>query len=256
MSHAVVCARALARLVLLVLSVLFGARPAGAQDSTTVTLMGEVRDFSTEQPIADIAVKLLELGLIDVTDRNGFFSFDSIPAGRWTFEASGLGYSTSVEASDIFPRALLLIRLEPAPIELEGLYVGVVQRLVQRRMAAPSRVYAWEKRELEEVIVPDVGSFVRTRGVARFVPCGGEWSDTDLPNCFIRKGLRVRLRVFIDDVELMPSEGTGRLWSYDPRELWSVEFLPGCRQLRVYTQWYMRMVEEGRTRLAHQLCAG
>ena len=115
--------------------------PSSGQDTTHVQLIGEVRDVSSEEPIAAIAVKILELGRIEVTDRNGFFAFDSIPPGVWTFEASGFGYATNVEASEIGSRSLLLIRLQPAPVELEGLYVSVVQGLVRRRMAAPSRVW-------------------------------------------------------------------------------------------------------------------
>jgi hypothetical protein len=226
-----------------------------AQDTTLVRLIGEVRDFDTEQPLADIAVKVVELGLVDITDRNGFFAFDSLPEGRWTFEATGFGFRTNAEASAVGPRSVLLIRLEPAPVQLEGVYVSVVRDLVRRRMAAPSRVFAWDKAELEAAISPDVGSFVRTRGVAQFVACGGEFAATDLPNCFLsRANLPVRLRLFVDDIEQLAAAGMGRLWSFDPRDLWSVEFLPGCRQLRIYTQHFMEQVEQGRVRLTHVLC--
>lgn len=231
------------------------APPVSGQDTTHVTLVGEVRDYETEQPVADIAVEILELGRVEVTDRNGFFRFDTLLAGPWTFETSGLGYRTNVETSVIGPRSLLLIRLEPEPMDIEGLYVSVVQRLVRRRLAAPSRVVAWERAELGAAIAPDVGSFVRTRGVARFVRCGGEYSETDLPNCFIHRGLPTRLTVYLDDIALPPAEGTSTLWTHDPHDLWSVEFLPGCAQLRIYTRRFMRLVEEGRVRLQHWLCS-
>lgn len=225
------------------------AADAMAQDTARVRLIGEVRDYATEQPIRDIAVRILELDRVQVTDANGFFAFDSVPVGRWTFEASGFGYVTSVEASEIGPRSLMLIRLESAPIELEGLYVSVLQRLVRRRLSVPSRVIAWERAELAEAIAPDIGSFVRTRGVAEFRRCGGEYSDTDLPNCYWWRGDYVRLTVFVDDLPLLSEVGTSTLHAYDPRDLSSVEFLPGCRQLRIYTQRFMRLVEEGRVRL-------
>jgi hypothetical protein len=225
------------------------AAGASAQDTTRVRLIGEVRDYATEQPIRDIAVRILELDRVQVTDANGFFAFDSVPLGRWTFEASGFGYVTSVQASEIGPRSLMLIRLESAPIELEGLYVSVMQRLVRRRLSVPSRVIAWERAELAEAIAPDVGSFVRTRGVAEFRRCGGEYSDTDLPNCFFFRGDNVRLTVFVDDLPLLQAVGTSTLWSHDPRDLWSVELLPGCGQLRIYTQRFMELVEAGRVRL-------
>lgn len=232
------------------------ASGAAAQDATRVHLIGEVRDVSTDQPVRDIAVRIVELERVEVTDANGFFAFDSLPVGTWTFEAAGFGYETSVEASEIRPRSLLLIRLQPAPVELEGLYVSVMQRLVRRRLAAPSRIVAWDRAELAEAITPDVGSFVKRSGAAAFVQCGGEFSDTDLPNCFVHRGVPVRLQIFVDDLPLLPALGTSMLWAYDPRDLWSVEFLPGCRELRIYTQRFMRLVEEGRVRLKHQVCVG
>lgn len=228
--------------------------PVAGQSTETGRLVGEVRDIETEQPISGIAVKVLELGRIDVTDRNGFFSFDSIAPGLWTFEASGFGYVTNVEASEIGPRSLLLIRLESDPVQLEGLFVSVTQGLVRRRMAAPSRVVSWDNDELAVALAPDIGSFVKTRGVAQFVLCGDEFSETDLPNCFIHRGRPTRLSLYLDDHVLPRREGMSRLWAYDPRDLWSVEFLPECAQLRVYTRHFMELVESGRVRLTPFLC--
>lgn len=238
----------------LIVLLLATAGPVAGQDTTFVRLIGEVRDFTNEQPISDATVKVLESGRIELTDRNGFFAFDSVPPGTWTFEVSAFGYETSVEASPVAPRSLLLVRLRPAPIQVQGLYVSVVERLVRRRMAAPSRVFAWDRTELEPAISPDVGSFVRTRGVAEFVSCGGELSPNDLPNCFMSRGRPTRLRIFLDDIEQMDAIGTANLWAHDPRDLWSVEFLPGCRELRVYTRRFMELVSAGRVRLRPMVC--
>lgn len=228
--------------------------PVGAQDTALVTLIGEVRDITNDQPVEAAAVKLLELDLMRTTDRNGFFSFVDIPPGRWTFEVSQLGYATSLEASEITANNVLLIRLETRPIEISGLYVSVVQRLARRRMAARSRVIAWEKAELAEAISADIGSFIRSRGVAQWVACGGEFTASDLPNCFLFRGAPTRVRLFVDDIEMLNAEGMGRLWAYDPRDLWAVEFMPGCHELRIYTRQFMELVQSGRVRLLHQLC--
>lgn len=224
--------------------------PALAQNVPHVTLMGEVRDFASERPIPDIAVKIVELARVQVTDGNGFFAFDSLPQGRWTFEASGLGYETNREASEVKPRSILLIRLEKDPVQLQGLHVTVTQGLARRRMAAPSRVVPWDRAELDRVISSDIGSFIRREGVAEWTTCGGEFSANDLPNCFIYRGLPVRLQVFVDDEPVPIAEGTSRLWAYDARDLWSVEFLRDCGQLRIYTGMFMEAVESGRVRLA------
>ena len=232
----------------------FAPTSVHAQDTATVRLVGEVRDYATERPLPDIAVKILELDRVTLTDRNRFFAFDDLPQGRWTFEASGFGYSTNAEASEVGPRSLLLIRLQSAPVQLEGLYVEVVQRLAQRRMAAPTRVWAWDRPELEVAQAPDVGAFVYRSGVAQFVRCGGEFSETDLPHCYMHRGQTVRLRVILDDEPVLSAVGTSQLWALVARARWGVEFLPSCRQLRVYTQQFMEWVEGGRVRLKPALC--
>ena len=112
--------RATAPLLLAFLGAI-SARPAVAQDSTRVRLMGEVRDVANEQPVEGAAVKVLELGRVETTDRNGFFAFDSLPVGTWTFETSQFGFKTNTEASTIAPDNFLLVRLQAKPIELEGL---------------------------------------------------------------------------------------------------------------------------------------
>ncbi len=230
------------------------ASGAGAQDTMEVRLVGEVREYSTDRPLADIAVKILELDRVALTDRNGFFAFDDLPLGRWTFEATGFGFATNTEASENGPHSLLLIRLESVPVEIEGLFVSVVQRLVRRRLAAPSRVWAWDRPELEVARAPDVGAFVYRSGVAVWVPCGGEFAETDLPNCYMHRGQARRVSIFLNDEPVMGAVGTSQLWAFDPRDLWSVEFLPSCRQLRVYTRQFMEWVEEGRVRLKPSLC--
>lgn len=236
------------------LVVLTGASPLSAQDSPLVRLMGEVRDVANELPIEGAAVKILELDRAAMADRNGFFVFDSLPSGTWTFETSQFGFRTNTESSTIAARSFLLVRLEAAPIELEGLYVSVVEGLVERRLAVPSRVVAWEKEDLSSAIAADIGSFVRRRGVVPFVTCGGEFSVNDLPNCFLHRGLVKRLRIFLDDIEVPSAIGTTNLWAMDPRDLWSVEFIPSCAELRLYTQDFMRRVESGQVRLAPALC--
>lgn len=106
----------------------------------------------------------------------------------------------------------------------------MMQQLTRRRLAVASRVVAWERDELGAAIAADIRSFVRTRGVAQFIRCGGETSDTDLPNCFLLKGRPVPLKVFVDDLLQLRAVGTSTLWALDPRDLRSVEFLPECRQ--------------------------
>lgn len=123
-------------------------------------------------------------------------------------------------------------------------------------MGTPVRVLAWDRAELEEIVSPDVGQMLKRRGVAHFVPCGddGEFTDMDLPNCILRQGSPTRIHLFIDDIPVMPAVGASQLWAYDPRELWSVEFIRVCNQIRIYTRVFMEQVEGGRVRLNPRLC--
>lgn len=245
------------------LATVLGAPASSAQevegaDAPAVTLIGEVRDALSESPVPDASVTIVELGRVVLTDRNGFFRIDSLPQGTWTFRTEHLGYEENVEPSTIGPGNLLLVRLAPRPIELEGLYAEVASGMRRRRASAPSQIWAWDREELSEAVSADIGRFIRTRGVASWVACSAsraaDTNHLDLPNCFIRKG-RVRvLTVYVDEVPIPGAQGTSTLWAMDPRDLWAVEFLPDCGQLRVYTEWFMEAVRDGRTRLAPALC--
>jgi hypothetical protein len=240
-----------------VLVALFPAAPTAAQDApadtVVVTLVGEVRDAVTDAPLADASVTIPALGRSVATDRNGFFRFDSIPAGTWTFRTEHLGYAPNDEPSTIGPGQRLLVRLQPRPIELGGLYATIYSRLRDRRGRAPGRVIAWDREELAEAIQPDVGRFVQTRGMVQWARCGGEW-EGDLPNCVMRRGSARRLEVWVDEAPLLGALGTSTLWARDPRDLWAVEFLPDCGELRIYTKRFMEAVREGRTRLRPMVC--
>jgi hypothetical protein len=231
--------------------------PATAQelpaDSAAFTLVGQVRDGVTEAPLGGASVTILELERRALADRNGVFRFDSIPPGTWTFRTEHLGYQPNEEASTIGPGNLLVVRLAPRPIELEGVYATISSRMRERRTRVPGRVLAWDREELAAAIAPDVGRFVQTRSGIQWVPCGGEWQG-DLPNCIMRRGGGTRIEVWVDEGRVLPVVGTSTLWAMDPRELWAVEFLPDCGELRIYTTWFMEAVRDGRTRLRPMVC--
>jgi hypothetical protein len=244
-------------MILSVLAALAVAAPATAQDpsadTVVVILVGEVRDAVTDAPLADASVEIEELGRSVLTDRRGVFRFDSIPAGRWTFRTERLGYEPHEEAFTVGPAKVILLRLQPRPVELEGLYATISSRMRERRRRVPGRVLAWDREELAQAIQSDVGRFVRTHGGIPWVRCGGEW-EGDLPNCIVRRGGQRRVEVWVDDGRLLPAAGTSTLWAMDPRDLWAVEFLPDCGELRIYTRWFMEAVRDGRTRLRPAIC--
>ncbi|MEQ8330102.1 MAG: carboxypeptidase-like regulatory domain-containing protein [Longimicrobiales bacterium] len=239
-----------------------GAPPGVAQETTAaadtarVTLIGEVRDYTNEEPILGATVRLVELELVRITDRNGFFAFEGIPPGEWTVETRQFGYETNVEPAPIGPGSLLLVRLEPRPVELDGLYVRARSALAARRSAAPSRVSVWTADQLAASPAADVGALIEHSGVATMARCGRQFTDTDMRGCVTRGNRVYRIEIFIDDLPVMDQEGTSRLWAYAPADLWEVEFVIGplCTELRIYTRLFMEQVEAGRVRLHPAIC--
>ncbi len=59
------------------------------------TLEGIVLDGSSDQPLENAIVKLIELEKFDVTDKNGIFELKSLPFGDYNIEISFVGYKTT-----------------------------------------------------------------------------------------------------------------------------------------------------------------
>ena len=66
-----------------------------SQSINTGVLEGIVLDGSTDQPLENAIVKIIELDKFDVTDKNGIFEFKSIPFGDYNIEISYVGYKTT-----------------------------------------------------------------------------------------------------------------------------------------------------------------
>lgn len=66
-----------------------------SQSKEVGTLEGIVLDGSSDQPLENATVKIIELNKFDVSDKNGIFEFKSIPFGDYNIEISYVGYRTS-----------------------------------------------------------------------------------------------------------------------------------------------------------------
>ena len=66
-----------------------------SQSINTGVLEGIVLDGSTDQPLENAIVKIIELDKFDVTDKNGIFELKSIPFGDYNIEISYVGYKTT-----------------------------------------------------------------------------------------------------------------------------------------------------------------
>ena len=66
-----------------------------SQSINTGVLEGIVLDGSTDQPLENAIVKIIELDKFDVTDKNGIFELKPIPFGDYNIEISYVGYKTT-----------------------------------------------------------------------------------------------------------------------------------------------------------------
>ncbi|MDP2362512.1 MAG: carboxypeptidase-like regulatory domain-containing protein, partial [Ignavibacteria bacterium] len=65
------------------------------QTTSLGTLEGIVLDGSSDLPLGNAIVKIIELDKFDVTDKNGIFEFKSIPFGNYNIEISFVGFKTT-----------------------------------------------------------------------------------------------------------------------------------------------------------------
>lgn len=104
---------------LLVMSAAWAQQESGS-------LRGQVVDADFGDPVPGATLRILELDTVANSDRNGFFLFADVPAGRYTIAISREGYSRAV-MSDIAvaPGAMaeLTVRLSSELAEMEELVV-------------------------------------------------------------------------------------------------------------------------------------
>lgn len=96
-----------------------------AQTINVGTLEGIVLDGSSDQPLENSIVKIIELDKFDVSDKNGIFEFKSIPFGDYNIEISYVGYKTTKTSIKINSEINtgLLVHLFTLPFETSTVVV-------------------------------------------------------------------------------------------------------------------------------------
>ena len=192
--------RRLARLVGIVLA--FGTGPLSAQDLPpdsleSFTFRGNVVDYLTEGPIEDASVELVELNRVAVTDANGYFQFTDLFPGRYTIATTGFGYEPNLEPSEVPFGAVLVVRLNPAPVDVAGLEVEVtrvIRQIELRRLATAAPSTGFDRDILNKTVDNDLVEFVSQRTTLDIVE-----DSFGLPVALSRNRVR-RLRVCLDEV--------------------------------------------------------
>ena len=80
-------------LLLVLLAVIPFAATASAQEPATGQITGVVSDSTTGQPLGSVSVSVVGTRLGDLTDAQGRYTIDRVPAGTHTLETRRIGYS-------------------------------------------------------------------------------------------------------------------------------------------------------------------
>ena len=208
-----------------------------ADSARSFNFRGNVVDFRTEGPIEGATVQIAELGRSAKTDANGYFEFRDLVPDRYTIITARFGYETNREPSDIPFGAIMVVRLNPVAMEVEGIGVEVeriVRQLAIRRNSTPAPSTAFASEQLETTIDLDVVELVRERTSLDIVE-----DSFGLPVARFRNRLS-RLRVCLDEVPV----GSGFLQNLQPDQLGLVEVFESLRMVRMYTNDFLQRAAE------------
>lgn len=225
------------------------APPLSAQEATTFTLSGQIVDAVNETPVLAAVVKVPELRRFVFTDTGGRFAFTDFPEGTWDIVVEQLGYHTLDGSVTVAEGNGLFLRLNPDPIELEGLRVRTrsEQLLERRRRRTPFRVVRIPTETIANAINPDPTAIFRFNAAAPITGCSGEADEWMTPGCVMVKGKRKPISIFLDEGPLLG--GMVEFAALSHLEIHSMEWIPRMAMLRVYTRHFIERLDNTRISL-------
>lgn len=216
---------------------------AGAQEQ--VVFAGQVVDTYLGQPVSGALIVLPDARKPDgstiagVTDESGRFSISDVPTGPSEVAVSRLGYAELAQVLDIQDGLFVEVALIPKPLVLEGIEV-YVDRLESRLRSVPFSSNTHTETDLRFSPDLNVADYLDSRPGFSFVPCfdGASGSVfTRQRDCIRTRGVTPqRPKVFIDDAPAFG--GVQELATLPTTEVYRVEVIRGCAQIRVYTIAY------------------
>lgn len=209
--------------------------------SETATFNGVVVDALSGAAIPGAAVILIERAKPVITDREGRFSFPDVQLGTRTLIVTQLGYDslrTNVEFTSADEP--VAIRMTADPVVLERVAV-LVDRLESRRRSLGSSVRVFDQIALQSSASYSVLDLIMGRTGMIPMRCPGR---APVVSCAYVRGRPTPVQVFIDGASIIG--GLDMLASIPPYELYTVEVIGGGRAVRIYTNWFMETVAEGR----------
>lgn len=210
--------------------------PSGGQGSVQsqgqarVRIVSRVVSMQTGQPLAFARVDIDALDRHTLTDANGTFRLERVPAGDHILRAELLGYQAHAWKVVANEDAAMEMRLREDALMLQGLTVTADRfRDRLRSFAYPFRVL--DRAAIAGSGASDVRNLIATRAGLVTVSCGKSISF-----CVRVRGAVVRPTVYVDDA-LRPA-GVEELTLMSPSEITRVEVLRGGVQIRVYTEQF------------------
>lgn len=224
------------------------APPALFAQDARVDIAGRAVDAATGEPVEGVVIAIPALGRDAVSNASGGFRFAGLPAGLYRFHLVRLGYVTAIVAVEVERTGTLVFHLIAKPIVLEGIEV-VLDRLEDRRRSIPYAVRAFGPERLGRLGSPSLEDFVRHRSGVPFVNCPRRRGSLAPPrrDCVLSRGRGLPLQVWVNETPQLL--GIEILGSYSPRDIHTLEVIPGCEMIRVYTHDFMEGVAEGRRNL-------
>lgn len=233
---------------LALLSATAGARAASAQDAgeAGVGFAGQVVDTFRGDPVVGAVVSLPDSrrpdgsAFADVTDDAGRFRIAGAPPGPNRVEISRIGYAPLIQVLDIRDGQIVEAALIPKPVVLEGIDV-YVDRLQSRLRSLPFAASTFDETALRFAPDLNVADYLNSQPGFEFVPCFTGSSEGSLfsrrRDCIRTRGTTPqRPRVFLDDAPAFG--GVQELATLPTTEVYRVEVIRGCGQIRVYTLSY------------------
>ncbi len=227
--------------------VLGGAVVAAGQTGSGVAFQGKVIDTYWGEPVEGAVVQLTETlrpdgtRIIGITDAEGLFRFVGVPPGPSRVSVTRIGYADLFQILDIQDDQFIDVVLIPKPVVLEGIEV-YVDRLETRLRELPYVTNTWGEVDLRSAPDLNIADYLHGQPAFEFVPCFEDMSGTRLfgqrLNCIRTRGtMPQRPGIFIDDAPAFG--GVEQLSAIPTTEVYRVEVIRGCGQIRVYTNTYV-----------------
>ncbi|NNF25945.1 MAG: TonB-dependent receptor plug domain-containing protein [Gemmatimonadetes bacterium] len=226
------------------------------QSLEPVTFTGRVIDTYWGDPVVEALVRVDGTIRPDgsqiwgLTREDGTFIIPNVPPGPSQVTVTRLGYADLVQVLDIRADQFVEVVVIPKPVVLEGIEV-YVDRLESRVRQLPYAVATFDEVALKLSPTMDVATYLDQSPNLEFVPCfennsgGGVFRQRR--DCMRARGTQPRRpQIFIDDAPAFG--GLPELATIPTTEVYRVEVIRGCGQIRVYTSHYVERVVGQRAR--------